>query len=190
MNGFLKFFTSKNGFVCVGALILLSFVLLLNPSNPLINFIARVGNLLIFGYILWKAAGKALIDALSGRRKKIAADLQDMETRRHEAEQHLKDLEKSLSDIAEQRAAILDEARHQAEAIKANLIAKAEADAQSIVERAKKQAASQAENQLASLRAELADSMAKELEALLRTKLTSGQHASLIEKSLKKVVLK
>jgi len=51
--------------VAVATLILLGVVShFSDPYNPWINLLARVGNVCVFLYILWRAAGKAIVDGL------------------------------------------------------------------------------------------------------------------------------
>jgi len=189
LNTFLKFLLSRDGLVALAALILLAVVAHLNTERPGVNFLARVGNLAVFLYIIWRAAGKQILSFFGGRRAAIAADLENMANRKAEAEKSLADLEARLANLEAEREAILLESRQQAEAMKASIIARAEKDAAAIREQAEKAADSQTRTEIASLRASLADEIAKAVEAALRSGMTPAQHAALIDNSLKKVVL-
>ena len=68
MKALASFFLSRDGIVAVATLILLGVVShFSDPYNPWINLLARVGNVCVFLYILWRAAGKAIVDGLSSR---------------------------------------------------------------------------------------------------------------------------
>ena len=75
-----SFFLSRDGIVAVATLILLGVVShFSDPYNPWINLLARVGNVCVFLYILWRAAGKAIVDGLSNRRASIVDELDSRE---------------------------------------------------------------------------------------------------------------
>lgn len=81
---------SKDGIVAVATLILLGVVShYSDPYNPWINLLARVGNALVFLYILWRAAGKSLVAALTNRRAAIADEIETLAARKAEAEAQL-----------------------------------------------------------------------------------------------------
>ena len=60
-----------------------------DPYNPWINLLARVGNVCVFLYILWRAAGKAIVDGLSNRRAAIVDELDSLAVRKAAAEEQL-----------------------------------------------------------------------------------------------------
>ena len=189
MKNFVSFFLTRDGAVALGTLILLGVVSHFNTENSSINFLARVGNLVVFLYILWRAAGKQVISFFASRRDGIAEELKSLKQRKEDAERNLSELEARLAHLEAERTAILEESRRQAEALKEGILARAHEEAASIREQAERAAGSQARTELAGLRAEMADELAKAVETALRTKLTPVQHAALIENSLKKVVL-
>ena len=83
MKAFVSFFMSKDGIVAVATLILLGVVShYSDPYNPWINLLARVGNALVFLYILWRAAGKSLVAALTNRRAAIADEIETLAARK------------------------------------------------------------------------------------------------------------
>lgn len=75
MKALASFFLSRDGIVAVATLILLGVVShFSDPYNPWINLLARVGNVCVFLYILWRAAGKAIVDGLSNRRAAMSTN--------------------------------------------------------------------------------------------------------------------
>ena len=83
MKALASFFLSRDGIVAVATLILLGVVShFSDPYNPWINLLARVGNVCVFLYILWRAAGKAIVDGLSSRRAAIVDELDSLAARK------------------------------------------------------------------------------------------------------------
>ena len=151
--------------------------------------LARVGNVCIFLYILWRVAGKKLFASLGSRRSDIAQELEGLAQRRRVAEEQLEELQRRMTGLDAERAAILEESRQQGEAIKASLIAAAHAEAERIREQAARAAANETKGMLEELRARMADEIMTEVEEALKGRLNGKMHARLIDKSLKKVVL-
>ncbi len=189
MKELLAFFLTKDGLVAIATFVLLGVVSHFNTERPEINFVARTGNLLVFLYIIWRAAGQQIATFFANRRNGIATELEQLEQRKREAERNLNELEARLVSIEAERAAILENSRQQAETLRESILAQAEAEATAIREQARRTAGTQTSSELAALRAELADEIAMAVQSALRTGLTSAQHSELIENSLKKVVL-
>ncbi len=189
MNALFAFLKSRDGVVTVLALVLLGVVSHYNTENPWINFLARMGNLVIFLYILWRMAGDKAAAFFSGRRTGIASELETLKRRREEAELHLEELRRRIADVDAEREAVLAESRAQAEAIKASILAEAEKEARQIRENADRAVESEKKLVLEALRAQLADEIVEAVQATLQTRLSASQHAKLVDNSLKKVVL-
>ena len=190
LNALVSFFKSRDGQVTIAALVLLAVVSHFSDEyNAWINLLARVGNVCIFLYILWRVAGKKLLASLGSRRSDIAQELEGIAQRRRAAEEQLEELKRRIQGLDAERAAILEESRQQGEAIKASLIAAAEAEAARIREQATRAGDSETKGMIEELRAKMADEIMAEVEAALKGRLNGKTHARLIDKSLKKVVL-
>lgn len=189
MNKFAKFFVSRDGLMAVGGLVLFSAVYYLNTKNEVINFVARAGNLILFLYIIWRAAGESIRTMFVGRREAIVKELEILRQRKEEAAQRLAALSERIKNMDAEREAILAESRDQAEALKKSILDRAEQQAAAIREQAERSAGSQARQELLALRAEMADKIAEAVEKALLERLTPESHAKLVDKSLKKVVL-
>ena len=187
MNTFLKFLLSRDGLVAVGTLVLLAAVAHFNTERPWVNFTARVGNLLVFLYILWRAAGKQLCAFFGNRRAAIAQDMERIEQRKTGAEDILTQLDDLLAKLETERNKILSESRAQAASLRADILERAEKEAAAIRGHAVRTAGSHSRSELVALRASMADEIAKAVETALRTGITPEQHAAIIETSLKKV---
>ena len=178
MKALASFFLSRDGIVAVATLILLGVVShFSDPYNPWINLLARVGNVCVFLYILWRAAGKAIVDGLSNRRAAIVYELDSLAVRKAAAE--------------EQLAAMIEkiDSRARGEAIREALVADALEEAEKIRNAAHRAADSETKKAIEELRSQMADEIVQAVEATLKEKLDMKKHVKLIDNALKKVVL-
>lgn len=189
MNKILKFLQSKDGLVAIAGLVLCSSVIYFNTENAQVNFVARVGNLCLVLYILWRAAGDKIAQLFVGRRAAIANELEELRQRKEDAARSLASLQERIANLSTEQEAILTESREQAEQLRVAILARAEKQAAEIREQATRSAGTQARLELAALRAEMADKIAEAVEKALLEKLTPENHTKLVDKSLKKVVL-
>lgn len=149
----------------------------------------RVLNVILFIAILWKFAGKLIVNFLTGRREGIRKDLDSLDARRAQARQRLADIEKSIAHLDAERQAILDESRVQAEAAKAAILDEAHRQADQILEQARRTAENEGRTMLVQVRAQIADEIVDAAEKVLESKLDAAKHDKLINNSLTKVVL-
>lgn len=156
---------------------------------PWMNFFLRVINFAVVLWILWKAAGKKAVAFFGGRRRQIKEDLDDLTTRQAEAQKKLKEVERSIANLEQEKQVILDEAKAQGEALKAAIIQKANSDAEAITAQAKRTAENEAKASLDQMRAQMADMVVEAAEKLVKSKLTEKDHAKLVDDYLTKVVL-
>ncbi len=106
------------------------------------DFGTALWTLVIFGAVLWvlsKYAWGPILDALQGREQFIRDSLEQAKRQRDEAEQRLKEYEEKLADARTETAAILDEARRDAEALKAREGDRTKAEADKLLDRAKRE---------------------------------------------------
>src|SRR5688500_1590780 len=86
----------------------------------------------ILGWKVWPKIKKAVHD----REQKIQASMEDAEKSKADAEQARKNYEAQIGDAKGEANRIIEEARQSAEQVRKDLIAKAEAEAKGITERA------------------------------------------------------
>ena len=149
----------------------------------------RVLNFVIFAGILWYFVGGLAKKFFKGRRQLIRDTLDDLEERRAKAREHLAAVEARIARLDEERKAILEESRVQAENLKQGIMEEARRQAEQIVEQARLTAENEGRSVLAEVRAALADEIVGAAEKALRDTLGDGEHAKLIANSLNKVVL-
>ena len=170
MKALASFFLSRDGIVAVATLILLGVVShFSDPYNPWINLLARVGNVCVFLYILWRAAGKAIVDGAA--EEQLAAMIEKIDSLDAECETILKD------------------SRARGEAIREALVADALEEAEKIRNAAHRAADSETKKAIEELRSQMADEIVQAVEATLKEKLDMKKHVKLIDNALKKVVL-
>ena len=150
---------------------------------PWIDFLLRIVNAAIFVGIIWYAAGKKLKSFFAGRREEVVQEMDDLASRKQEAEARLADVERQIADVEAECAKLLEDGRAQAERMKAAILADAEAQAA-------RNAEQEGKAELEAIRARMAETIVAELEKSLAERLDAATHQDLIDKSLTKVVLK
>ena len=189
MKALASFFLSRDGIVAVATLILLGVVShFSDPYNPWINLLARVGNVCVFLYILWRAAGKAIVDGLSNRRAAIVDELDSLAVRKAAAEEQLAAMIEKIDSLDAECETILKDSRARGEAIREALVADALEEAEKI-RNAAHRADSETKKAIEELRSQMADEIVQAVEATLKEKLDMKKHVKLIDNALKKVVL-
>ena len=153
------------------------------------NFFWRLLNIVIFVGILYKLVGKKIKAFFLDRSGGIRTELEDLETRKTEAELRLAEVKQRIANLDVECEAILEASKAQAEQIKAAILAEAHRQAEQIHEQALRTAENEGKAAMEQLRAALADEIMAAAEALLQSKLDGAQHEKLINKSLTKVVL-
>lgn len=153
------------------------------------NFALRLLNAAVFIGIIWYFAGKGIKKFFAEYKVNAQRQLDEASELKAEAEKRLAYIETQVSNVEEECSKLLTEGRNQAEALKASIIADAEAQAAKIVEQAKLAAAQDGKNERARIQAEIADEIIAGLEKELATRLDAAEHKKLLQKSLSKVVI-
>lgn len=161
----------------------------MNMHPDLKNQVWRVINFVIFIAVLYYAGGKKLFTFFPGRSKEIESELNDLDSRREQAEAKLAQVEQSIANLEEEREKVIAQAKAQGEALKAEIIAKAESAAEMIKQQAKVSAEQEAKFALEEIKADLAEKVTEAAEAMIKKKLKAEDHKGLINDSLTRVVL-
>jgi F-type H+-transporting ATPase subunit b len=156
---------------------------------PWMDFFLRVVNFALVIGIIWYFAGKQIKEFFVGRQYQIKADLEDLSTRRKEAETKLAEVEKSIANLETERQEILKEYAAQGEALKASIVAEAEKKAEAVRAQAKVAVAQESRQAIDKLKADMAEKVVEAAEALLKEKLDADTQQKLIKDSLAKVVM-
>lgn len=154
-------------------------------------FSGDIGNvfwtLLVFGLVVWvlsRYAWGPLLSALQRREEFIRESLEKARQERQAAEERLREYEERLATAHAQAAAIVEEGRRDAEAVKGRIEEAARQESQAMLERAKREirlASDQAVRRLYSESGRLAVDLAGRI---LRREVRPEDHARLIQESL------
>ncbi len=127
---------------------------LLIPEIP--ELVAGIAAFSVVFFFVWKYALPALNRTLEARQQAIAGQIAEAEQAKAEAQSLLADYQAQLKDAQAEANRIIDEARTQAEQVKADILAKAEADADEVRRRSREDAAAERARAEGELRREVA----------------------------------
>lgn len=153
------------------------------------DFAWRVANLVIFCGILWYFTGGLIKRFFRNRKQAIEDTLKDLEKRREEAKAKLAEVEKRIASLEEERRAILEESKAQAERLKKGIMDDAHRQASQIVDQARRTAENESQAMLAQVRSTMADEIVDAASKALQNRLTNEEHDKLINNALDKVAL-
>jgi len=158
----------------------------LSPAK-LKDFGWRVMNFAALLVILIKFVKKPLADALKGRQQGIAAEFEDLETRRADAERNYKEYETRLAGIDDELKSMVEKAIAQGQVEKTRIIEEANRAAEGI----KRQAEMAVQNEIAEakrrLKTEIAEQAAIMAEAIIKKNLQDTDQNKLVEDYLTKL---
>jgi F-type H+-transporting ATPase subunit b len=153
------------------------------------DFLYRCINFVLVVGLIVKLGGKKIVGFFKGRSAQIENHLADLDARKVEAERKLREVESSISNLEAERGRIMAEYHAQGEALKAQIVAKAEEAAVRVREQAKVTIETETKVAVETLRAELADMVAAASEKMIAEKLSAADHEKLVDDYLTKVVL-
>jgi F-type H+-transporting ATPase subunit b len=132
--------------------------------------------------MLWKFAIPAMKKAMDARTNKIEGDLKAAESARAEADKQLADYKAQLADAKAESGRIIDEARQQAEAVRKDLIGRAEADAAQVRAKATEDLNAQAERIKADLSTHVRSLSIELAEKVVGQNLDRGTNEALVDR--------
>lgn len=158
----------------------------LSPAK-LKDLALRVMNFVALMIILVKFGAKPIGSALSGRRKQVRDDLENLEAKKAEAERSYKEFSEKLASVEKDVDQIVEKAIAQAEIEKAKIIERAEKMAEDIKRQAQMAVANEVTAARRMLKNEIADKAAVMAEALIIKNLTTEDQVKIVEDYLDKV---
>lgn len=173
----------------VFALCVAAFAAGYGSHNELVDFAFRMITFVLFLAVIWAAAGAKMKAGLRGRSQNIAKELADLETAKVRANKALKEVESQIINLDKERQTILASYKAQGEAIKSEMVLKAEKTAKQILAQSRLTAQNEVNKALDEMRSIMADEIIEATEKLLKERLGNKEHEKLIDKSLSKVVL-
>jgi F-type H+-transporting ATPase subunit b len=159
-----------------------------NPILPETNEIiwGAIGFAIVFGAIAWKGY-PAMKKAMDARTERIRSDLDAAEAQRTEAGTVLAGYQAQLADARNEAARIIEEARQSADEVRANLVAKAEADVAEMRARAAADIEAAKAQAIADLRGEVANLAIGAAEEVVGRSLDRDTNVALVEAYINQV---
>ena len=154
-----------------------------NPILPAKNEI--IWSVLSFGVLLvlmWKFAMPAVMKAMAARTAKIEGDLGAAAQTREQADKILVEYKAQLTDAKAQSDRIIDEARQQAETVRKDLIARAEADAQAVRAKASDDLNAQADRLKAELQSHVKNLSLDLAEKIVGANMNRDTNSALVDR--------
>ncbi len=142
--------------------------------------------LVVFSLIVWKLL-PLIKKAMADRSNTIREGLDEAERTRIEAEAELTSLRTKLGDADAEASRIRDEARETAGSVKADLIARADADAVTAREKAEIEVSASTGQASADIQAAIAAQAADAAESVVNANLDQATHADLIDRYIEQV---
>ena len=173
----------------IGAICVLAFLAGRGSHSSYVDFAFRMGNIALFIALVVFLWGAKIKGALKGRSEGIAHELSALEEAKAQAMKNLKLVEERISNLDKERQSILAEYKAQGEALKSEIIVKAEKTARQMVAQARLTAQSEVDKAVEQIRSQISEEVVAAAEKLLAQRLTPEEHEKLINKSLTKVVL-
>ena len=146
-----------------------------------------VAGIIAFGivfFFVWKWAFPAIDKMLEDRQRAIKGQMEDAEATKAEAQSLLDDYRRQLAEAKGEAAGIINEARESAEAMKTDIVAKAQADAERIGTKARADAATERDRALASAKVEVANLSIDLAELVVGENLDRTAQLGLVERYL------
>lgn len=154
-----------------------------NPILPAWNEVIWGGlSFIVLLFLMWKYAMPALTKAMAARSDKISGDLKAAENARAEADVHLADYKAQLADAKAESNRIIDDARQQADAVRKDLVARAESDAAQIRAKATEDLNLQADRIKADLTSHVKNLSLELAEKVVGQNMTTDANAALIDR--------
>ena len=132
--------------------------------------------------MMWKFAIPAMKKTMNARSAKIEGDLKAAEGAKGEAEKQLADYKAQLADAKSESNRIIDEARQQAESVRKDLLARAEADAAQVRAKATEDLNAQAERIKADLSAHVRNLSIDLAEKVVGQNLDHNTNEALVDR--------
>ena len=142
---------------------------------------------LVVLFLLGKFVFPKIRDSIQAREESIQGQLSDAERTRAEADQLLADYRSQLADAKGEANRIIEEARQSAEQVRRDMIAKAEQDAQTIVERASEQIEAERQRTVQELQGSIADLSIELAEKVVGRSLDAPAQRDMVDAYIREV---
>jgi len=148
------------------------------------ELVAGIVAFAIVFFFVWKWALPTINKTLEARQQAITGQLAQAEETKREAESLLADYRAQLADSKAEGNRILEDARRAAEQMRADLLARAEADAEQIMAKAREEAASERSRALADAKVQVGEISVDLAGKIVGESLDADAHKALIDRYL------
>jgi F-type H+-transporting ATPase subunit b len=158
---------------------------LLLPATS--ELIAGILAFLIIGYFAWRYVFPSITRTLEARQSAVKAELESAEAAKLEAEKLRNDYRSQLAEARDEANRIVEEARQAGESIRADIVAKAEQEAEGIKARAREDLAGERERAAAGLQREVADLSLAVAERVIGRSLDRQSQQALVDQYIEEL---
>lgn len=138
-------------------------------------------------YFLAKKVLPTLQKGLADREQKIKSEIEEAEALKRDAEEILSDYKVKVKTAGDETTRMIEDARAAAASVRDDLVVRAESDARSIVEKARRQLVGERERTLSELEGQLAEWAVAIAGQIVQKELTPGTQSDLIDEFIKDV---
>lgn len=153
---------------------------LLLPRDVNEIIVGIIAFVVVFGFI-WKVASPALNEMLENRQKAIKADLEAAQAEKAEAASLKEDYASRLSGARDEATRIVEDARQAGESTRADIVDRAETEAEEIKTRGQQELESERERAMTSMRREVAGLSIDVAEKLVGRNLDRDAQQGLVD---------
>ena len=155
------------------------------PEEP--ELIWGVVAFLLLLAVMYKLVFPKVNQALEDRAAVIEGRMEEAETKLTEAESTKADFESRIADARGEANRIIDEGKETAEALRADIIARAEEEARGIVERAQNEVAAERDRALQDLRTEVGALSVELASRIVERELDPSTHQGLVDEYIQQL---
>jgi F-type H+-transporting ATPase subunit b len=160
----------------------------LNPFKPQFGLYVWVTlAFLIVFYVLASKVFPKLEETLAERERRIKGSLEAAEATKAEAEKLLAEYRAQVSQIREEAARITEEARASAEALRKDLLTKAESEAREVVTKAQEQLNAERDRVIGELQRQLATWSAEIAAKIVEREINPETHRDLVDSFIREI---
>lgn len=155
------------------------------PHGP--EVIVSLISFLVLFVVLWKFALPPITNMLDKRAETIRESLEKAEETRVEAERLFEDYKLQMAEARGEAAKVIEQGRKVADAMKDDIVAKANEEASGIIAKAKETIQAEKKAAMADLQKSVADLSVAVAGKLIGEKLSAEDHAKLIDRYIEEV---
>lgn len=140
---------------------------------------------IILAFLLGRFAWKPLLQVLEERERTVRESLEEAQKARAEAEETLRRNQEMLAQARRETAAVIDQGRREAEALKGEIVTRARQESQDLIEQGRRQIQHEQKAAIETLRSQVADLAILAAERLISKSLDDKKQRDFVEEYVK-----